>query len=70
MVLFNRFTSDIFLHSAQTQKKKLNLSLVFFGHSQVNLKFFFLIVRNKKRQEVDVLKRATCNEQVEFEHLV
>jgi hypothetical protein len=35
---------------------------VFYRHNQLRLKS-----RHKKRQELAVIKRATCNENIEFE---
>ncbi len=50
-------------------EKKIDESLSpgFCLHNQLRLKFNIIIARHKKREELAVVKRATCDEQIEFE---
>jgi hypothetical protein len=50
-------------------RKKIDesLSLAFCCHNQLRLKYSVIIARHKERQELAVVKRAMCDEQIEFE---
>ncbi len=62
------FQSSHFLAlCANTKKIDESLSLAFCRHTQLPLKSSVIITRHHQREELGEVKRATCNEQIEFE---